>query len=58
MLVKFNDNIQYSFIGNDICTIYAKPNHTLNDILMCKRYIRDKNRYVMFRDTVNVKDKR
>jgi len=36
---KFNQHISYSYIHNYI-TIYAKPSHTLLDVLRCKKWIR------------------
>jgi len=56
MLIEFNPKISYSIINENICTLYVKPNHSLNDILMCKRYVRDKhNKYMYFRETISIR---
>lgn len=57
MLIVFNENVQYSFIdGTNLCTIYTKPSHALKDVLDCKKHIRKLNSYVIFRDTVHIKN--
>jgi len=56
MLKKFNNSIQYSFLGNsNICTVFTKPLHAMKDILDCKEYVRKQNQNVLFRKVVHIR---
>ena len=55
-MTQFNQQVSFIVHIGQVATIYLRPQHTLQDILDCKKYIRQvyKNPKMIFRPSVRI----